>query len=194
MSNFLFVLFSEFPTSGETPLNNGVSAVAIKNAISLLLGSYSSKRWLENQPGPELNFGRCFQKRPSIKDIGLRKNRSQIIVKQYWLMGVKECGHGVTRADIFYDCKAEALPNQLLQSLYYKTGSFKYIAISDESEPSWLELKDFQLGSAWLVTFFTSARNWKLTKNEPNFFYNKLVLKSTEKWLNYALFMLQKFR
>ena len=63
MSNFLFVLFSEFPTSGETPLNNGVSAVAIKNAISLLLGSYSSKRWLENQPGPELNFGRCFQKK-----------------------------------------------------------------------------------------------------------------------------------
>jgi hypothetical protein len=34
---------------------------------------------------------------------------------------------------------------------------------SDESEPSWLEpeleLKDFQLGSARLVTFFPSARN-----------------------------------
>jgi hypothetical protein len=37
--------------------------------------------------------------------------------------------------------------------------------ISDESEPSWLEpeleLKDFQLGSARLVTFFSSARNQK---------------------------------
>ena len=30
---------------------------------------------------------------------------------------------------------------------------------SDEPEPSWLELKDFQLGSARLVTFFTLARN-----------------------------------
>ena len=37
------------------------------------------------------------------------------------------------------------------------------LVTSDESEPSWLEpeleLKDFQLGSAWLATFFTSARN-----------------------------------
>jgi hypothetical protein len=44
---------------------------------------------------------------------------------------------------------------------------------SDESEPSllepWLELKDFQLGSAWLMTFFTSARNQKLAENEPKF-------------------------
>jgi hypothetical protein len=36
-----------------------------------------------------------------------------------------------------------------------------YIVTSDESEPSWLEpeleLKDFQLGSARLVTFFPSA-------------------------------------
>ena len=34
---------------------------------------------------------------------------------------------------------------------------------SDESEPSWLEpeleLKDFQLGSARLVAFFSSAQN-----------------------------------
>ena len=28
-------------------------------------------------------------------------------------MGVEECGHGVTRADISYNCKTEALPNQL---------------------------------------------------------------------------------
>ena len=45
--------------------------------------------------------------------------------------------------------------------------------ISDESEPSWLEpeleLKDFQLGSARLVTFFSSARNRKSTKTSPNF-------------------------
>ena len=38
-----------------------------------------------------------------------------------------------------------------------------YLSTSDESEPSWLEpeleLKDFQLGSARLVTFLTSARN-----------------------------------
>ena len=41
-----------------------------------------------------------------------------------------------------------------------------YQCISDESEPSWLEpqleLKDSQLGWAWLVTFFTSARNKKI--------------------------------
>jgi hypothetical protein len=45
--------------------------------------------------------------------------------------------------------------------------------ISDESKPSWLEpeleLKDFQLSSAWLVTFFPSAQNRKLAKNEPKF-------------------------
>ena len=44
---------------------------------------------------------------------------------------------------------------------------------SDESEPSWLEpeleLKDFQLGSARLVTFFPSARNRKSAENEPKF-------------------------
>ena len=41
---------------------------------------------------------------------------------------------------------------------------------SDESEPSWLEpklkLKDFQLGSAQLVTFSTSARNWKFAEKQ----------------------------
>ena len=45
--------------------------------------------------------------------------------------------------------------------------------ISDESEPSWLEpeleLKDFQLGSARLVTFFSSARNQKLAETSQNF-------------------------
>ena len=44
------------------------------------------------------------------------------------------------------------------------------IFTSDEPEPSslepWLELKDFQLGSAWLVTFFSSARNQKLTEKQ----------------------------
>ena len=47
--------------------------------------------------------------------------------------------------------------------------------ISDEFEPSWLEpeleLKDFQLGSARLVTFFPSARNRKSAKNEPKFLF-----------------------
>ena len=44
-------------------------------------------------------------------------------------------------------------------------------SFSDESEPSWLEpeleLKDFQLGSTRLVTFYPSARNQKSDKNEP---------------------------
>ena len=48
-----------------------------------------------------------------------------------------------------------------------------HIFSSDEPEPSWLKpllkLKVFQLGSARLVTFFTSARNWKLTTNERIF-------------------------
>ena len=43
----------------------------------------------------------------------------------------------------------------------------KILKTSDESEPIWLEpeleLKDFQLGMAWLVTFSPSARN----RNEP---------------------------
>ena len=47
------------------------------------------------------------------------------------------------------------------------------LVTSDKSEPSWLEpqleLKDFQLGSAQLVTFFPSARNKKSAKNEPKF-------------------------
>ena len=54
------------------------------------------------------------------------------------------------------------------------------LSISDEPEPSWLEpqleLKDFQLGSARLVTFFTSARmqnrpkmSQKSAENEPKF-------------------------
>ena len=50
------------------------------------------------------------------------------------------------------------------------------VVASDESEPSWLEpeleLKDFQLGSARLVTFFLSARNRKSAENEPIFFYH----------------------
>ena len=55
------------------------------------------------------------------------------------------------------------------------------VLISDESEPSWLEpeleLKDFQLGSAQLVTFFPSAGNQKLAKNEPKFGNLIVVLK-----------------
>ena len=47
------------------------------------------------------------------------------------------------------------------------------VPISDESEPSWLEpelkRKNFQLDSAWLVTFFPAARNQKLAKNEQKF-------------------------
>ena len=59
-------------------------------------------------------------------------------------------------------------------SIYTKESTNKFALIcSDESEPSWLEpeleLKDFQLGSARLVTFFTSARNQKLAQNEPKF-------------------------
>jgi hypothetical protein len=46
-----------------------------------------------------------------------------------------------------------------------------YLSTSNEPEPSWLEpkleLKDFQLGSARLVTLFTAARRRKLAKNEP---------------------------
>ena len=47
----------------------------------------------------------------------------------------------------------------------------KILKTSDESEPSWLEpeleLKDFQLGTARLVTFSPSARNRKSAENEP---------------------------
>ena len=49
------------------------------------------------------------------------------------------------------------------------------VTVSDESEPSWLEpeleLKDFQLGSARLVTFFPSAWNQKSAENEPKFWF-----------------------
>ena len=74
---------------------------------------------------------------------------------------------------------------------------------SDESELSWLEpyskwleLKGFRLGSAWLVTFFTSARNRKFAENEPKFdsqlktlflinFYNTFLLKIMQ--LNHSI-------
>ena len=53
------------------------------------------------------------------------------------------------------------------------------IPLSDESDPSWLEpeleLKDFQLGSARLVTFFPSARNQKLAENELKFSFSFFV-------------------
>ena len=56
---------------------------------------------------------------------------------------------------------------------------FKYLITSDESEPSWLEpeleLKDFQLGSARLVTFFDSARMQKLAKKEPKMSQNSIL-------------------
>ena len=56
----------------------------------------------------------------------------------------------------------------------------RYIRISDGSEPSWLEpeleLKDFQLGSARLVAFSSSARNRKLAENEPKFLFKKKIL------------------
>ena len=52
---------------------------------------------------------------------------------------------------------------------------------SDESEPSWLkpelELKDFQLGSARLVTFFPSARNRKSAENELKFSFFSFLFK-----------------
>ena len=48
---------------------------------------------------------------------------------------------------------------------------------SDESEPSWLEpeleLKDFQLGSARLVAFFSSARKRLLAETSRNFDFLK---------------------
>ena len=54
---------------------------------------------------------------------------------------------------------------------FYSFGVGKKLFSSDESELSWLEpeleLKDFQLGSARLVTFFHSARNLKSAENEP---------------------------
>ena len=59
------------------------------------------------------------------------------------------------------------------QSLEPQWNQSHYIEVSDESEPSWLEpeleLQDFQLVSAWLVTFFPSARNRKSVENEPIF-------------------------
>ena len=81
----------------------------------------------------------------------------------------------------FYTCCI--LFNLLIVTMYI------ILINSDEFEPSWLEQKVFQLGSARLVAFFTSARNQKLAENEPKFdsqflinFYNKLVLKM----INYA--------
>ena len=56
-----------------------------------------------------------------------------------------------------------------------RLASMRYVACSDGSEPSWLEpeleLKDFQLGSARLVAFSSSARNRKLAENEPKFLF-----------------------
>ena len=50
----------------------------------------------------------------------------------------------------------------------HKNGLSMYVSTSDRSKLSWLEpeleLKDFQLGLAWLVTFFHSARNQKLAE------------------------------
>ena len=67
--------------------------------------------------------------------------------------------------------------------------------ISDEFEPSWLKLKDFQLCSTQLVAFFTSARNQKLAENEPKFdsqlktyflvnFHNKVIFFLLESYSN----------
>ena len=57
----------------------------------------------------------------------------------------------------------------------YQPWLFEKVDISDKSEPSWLEpqleLKDFQLGSARLITFFPSARNRKSAGNEPKFLF-----------------------
>ena len=65
-----------------------------------------------------------------------------------------------------------ALPTEVLLTLSL---AGKWVVGSDESEPSWLEpqleLKDFQLGSAQLVTFFPSARNRKSAENEPKFLF-----------------------
>ena len=50
----------------------------------------------------------------------------------------------------------------------------RWVRDSDESEPSWLEpeleLKDFQLGLARLVTFLSSARNRKSAETSRNFY------------------------
>ena len=46
------------------------------------------------------------------------------------------------------------------------------VAVSDESEPSWLELKDFQLGSARLGSardHFPFNSKWKIGRNELQF-------------------------
>ena len=49
------------------------------------------------------------------------------------------------------------------EAIIFLTFRIEIVKGSDESEPSWLmpqlELKDFQLGLAQLVTFFPSAKN-----------------------------------
>ena len=55
----------------------------------------------------------------------------------------------------------------------------RWVRDSDESEPSWLEpeleLKDFQLGLARLMTFLTSARKSKIGQNEPKMSQNLIL-------------------
>ena len=71
-------------------------------------------------------------------------------------------GKNIYNADQNCDCFSQRLQSASIG-----------LASSDESKLSWLEpyleLKGFQLSSAWLVTFFTSARNQKLAENEPKF-------------------------
>ena len=58
----------------------------------------------------------------------------------------------------------------------------RVVGSSDESKPSWLkpelELKDFQLGLARLVTFFPSARNRIENKLKFLFLFFVYVAKS----------------
>ena len=63
----------------------------------------------------------------------------------------------------------------LVEFQYFEKKKLAYT--SDESKPSWhepeLELKDFQLGSAWLLTFFPSAES---AKNKPKFSFFLLFM------------------
>ena len=44
----------------------------------------------------------------------------------------------------------------------YQNSYVSRVTSSDESEPSWLELNNFQLGSAWLVTFSIQLGNFTI--------------------------------
>ena len=70
----------------------------------------------------------------------------------------------------------------------WEGGVVMYVVVETE-----LELKDFQLGSARLVTFFPSAQNRKSAKNEPKFLFflkGKMHKKAYEHiWLRFFQFL-----